>query len=113
MVKRVYLDANAENVTGLLVVALAVVTIAFLLKKKYDSNLPLLFYFVALVFTNLSSLSVNPYLMITGLALALLLRFEFMGVGFTKMVAYLTTGALGLIVYVFLVEIFGTGQAPF
>ena len=88
-------------------------TISFLLRKKFDSNLPLLFYFVALVFTNMSSLSVNPYLMITGLALALVLRFEFMGAGFTKMVAYLTAGALGLIVYVFLVEIFGTGQAPF
>ena len=107
------LDANAENVTGLLVVALALVTIAFLLKKKYDSNLPLLFYFVALMFTNMSSLAVNPYLMITGLALAMVLRFEFMGAGFTRMVAYLTTGALGLIVYVFLLEIFGTGQAPF
>ena len=107
------LDANSTNITGLLVVCLALVAIAFLLRRKYDSNMPLLFYFIALTFTNLSTMSVNPYLMIAGIALALLLRFEFMGQGFTKLIAYLTTGALGLVVYVFLVEIFGTGQAPF
>jgi hypothetical protein len=107
------LDANSTNITGLLVVCLALVAITFLLKRKYDSNMPLLFYFIALMFTNLSSMTVNPYLMIAGIALALVLRFEFMGQGFAKFIAYLTTGALGLIVYVFLVEIFGTGQAPF
>ncbi|HVO98839.1 MAG TPA: hypothetical protein VMT15_12265 [Bryobacteraceae bacterium] len=107
------LDANSENVTGLLVVCLALVSIAFLVRKKYDSNLPLMFYFVALVFTNMSSMSVNPILLIVGLAFALVVRFEFMSQGFAKLMAYLATAALGLIVYVFLVEIFGTGQAPF
>lgn len=97
----------------MLVVALALVAITFLLRKKYDSNMPLLFYFVAMVFTNLTSISVNPYLMIVGLALALVLRFEFMSQGFAKFFAWLNSAALGLIVYVFLVEIFGTGQAPF
>ena len=50
---------------------------------------------------------------ITGLALALLLRFEFMNPGFTKVVAGLTTVSMGVIVYVFLSEVFGGGQAPF
>ena len=84
-----------------------------LMKKKYDSNLPLLFYFVALIFTNMSDRSVNPYLMVAGLAFALLLRFEFLNPGFTKVMAGLTTISMGVIVYVFLVEVFGTGQAPF
>ena len=84
-----------------------------LMKKKYDSNLPLLFYFVALIFTNMSDRSVNPYLMVVGLAFALLLRFEFLNPGFTKVMAGLTTISLGVIVYVFLVEVFGSGQAPF
>jgi len=112
IIQRVELDANAENVTGLLVVALALVTIAFLLKKKYDSNLPLLFYFVALMFTNMSSLAVNPYLMITGLALAMVLRFEFMGADSQDggVSDHRSAGADRLCV---LFEIFGTGQAPF
>jgi hypothetical protein len=84
-----------------------------LMKKKYDSNLPLLFYFVALIFTNMTDRSVNPYLMIAGLAFALLLRFEFLNPGFTKIMAGLTTVSMGVIVYVFLVEVFGSGTAPF
>lgn len=107
------LDANSENITTLLVVCLAVVAMAVLLRKKYDSNLPLLFYFVALIFTNTTDRSVNPYLMVVGLGLALLLRFEFMNPGFMKLVAGLTTASLAVIIYVFLVEVFGSGQAPF
>lgn len=106
-------DANSENITTLLVASLAVVAIVLLLRKKYDSNIPLFFYAVALIFTNATEKAVNPYLMLTGLAFALLLRFEFMSPGFTKFMAYLATGAMGVIVYVFLVEVFGSGQAPF
>ncbi len=107
------LDANSENITALLVVALALIAMFLLIKKKYDSNLPLLFYFVALIFTNMSEKSVNPYLMIVGLGFALLLRFEFMNQGFVRLVAILTTATMGLVVYVFLVEVFGNGTAPF
>jgi hypothetical protein len=106
-------DANSANITELLVALLAVVSMVFLMRKKYDSNLPLLFYAVALVFTNMSDRSVNPYLMVVGLGFALLLRFEFMNPGFTKVVAGLATVTMGITVYVFLVEIFGSGQAPF
>ena len=107
------LDANSENISALLVVVLAIVAMFLLVKKRYDSNLPLLFYFVALVFTNMSEKSVNPYLLFIGLGFALLLRFEFMNAGFSKVVAFLATASMGLIVYVFLVEVFGSGQAPF
>jgi hypothetical protein len=107
------LNANSENITTLLVAGLAVLAMVFLMRKKYDSNLPLFFYFIALIFTNMSDKEVNPYLMFIGLAFALLLRFEFMNTGFMKLVAYLATASMGLIVYVFLVEVFGSGQAPF
>ncbi|MGA3187455.1 MAG: hypothetical protein ABSF22_10135 [Bryobacteraceae bacterium] len=107
------LDANSENISALLVASLAVVAIVLLLRKKYDSNLPLLFYFVALIFTNMSDKTVNPYLMFIGLGFALLLRFEFMNSSFSKVIAFMATASMGLIVYVFLVEVFGGGQAPF
>lgn len=106
-------EANSANITELLVALLAVVAMVLLMRKKYDSNLPLLFYAVAIVFTNFSDRSVNPYLLVVGLALALLLRFEFMNPGFTKVVAGLATVSMGVIVYVFLAEVFGSGQAPF
>jgi hypothetical protein len=106
-------NANSQNITALLVVSLAVVAMFLLMRKRYDSNLPLLFYFIALIFTNMSEMTVNPYLMVVGLAFALLLRFEFMNPVFTKLVAGLATASMGVIVYVFLVEVFGNGQAPF
>jgi hypothetical protein len=106
-------DANSQNITALLVASLAVVAMVLLMRKRYDSNLPLFFYFIALIFTNMSDKTVNPYLMVVGLAFALLLRFEFMNPVFTKLVAGLTTAAMGVIVWVFLVEVFGNGQAPF
>jgi len=109
----VELNATSENITTLLVVLLAVVAMTFLMRKKYDSNLPLFFYFIAMIFTNMSDKEVNPYLMFIGLGFALLLRFEFMNQGFSKVVAFLATASMGLIVYVFLVEVFGNGQAPF
>ncbi len=107
------LNATSENITALLVVSLAVLSMIFLMKKKYDSNLPLLFYFIAVVFTSMSDKSVNPYLMFIGLAFAMLLRFEFMNQGFAKIIAFFATASMGLIVYEFLDEVFGTGQAPF
>ncbi len=106
-------QGTSENVTAMLVVALAVTAVFFILRKRYDSNLPLLFYFVALVFTNLSDRGINPYLMYTGLIFALLLRFEFMNAGFAKLMAFFATGSLSLIIYVMLAEVFGDGSAPF
>ena len=106
-------QATPENMTTLLVVCLAVVAVVFLIRKKYDSSLPLLFYFVALLLTNFTDKSVNPYLMFTGLAFALLLRFEYMNAAFSKIVAFFATGSICLIIWVFLVEVFGQGIAPF
>ena len=45
--------------TELLVVCVAVVAMFMLLRKRYDSNLPLLFYFMAVVFTNAVDRQVN------------------------------------------------------
>jgi hypothetical protein len=101
------------NMTTLLVAALAVVAVLMMLRKRYDSNLPLLFYFVAVVFTNLSDRGLNPFLLYTGLAFAMLLRFEFLNQGFSKVVAYFAAGSTCMIIYVFLVEVFGDGSAPF
>jgi hypothetical protein len=101
------------NMTTLLVAALAIVAVLMVLRKRYDSNVPLLFYFIAIMFTSLSDRDVNPFLLYTGLAFTLLLRFEFLNRGFSKVIAFFATSAMCLIIYVFLVEVFGDGSAPF
>jgi hypothetical protein len=107
------MDGTPLNMTTLILVALAMVGIFMVLRKRYDSNLPLLFYFVVLVFTNMTDRVVNPLLLYIGLVFALLLRFEFMSSGFSKVVAFVATSSMGLIVFVFLAEVFGDGNPPF
>ena len=51
-----------------------------------------------------------PYLLYSGIAFALILRFEFMGKGFTKFISVLNTFAICLIVAVFFNEMFGGGR---
>src|SRR5258708_3788564 len=87
-------NATPTNMTAILVVCLALVAIVFLLKKRYDSNLPLLFYFVAIMFTRLFDRPVNPLILYGGLAFALLLRFEFMGGTVMKIVNFLAMAGL-------------------
>jgi len=101
------------DVTTLLVVALAVVAVLSVLRKRYQSNLPLFFYFVALVFSNMTDRGMNPYLLYAGLMFALLLRFEFMGHGFSKLIAFLAASSLCLIIWGFLADVFGDGGTLF
>ena len=99
-------SATSTNITELLVVALAVVAVVFLLRKRYDSNIPLLFYFFLVIFTNTSERSLHPALLYGGLALALLLRFEFMGTGFSKFIAFLANTAICIIIYSMVTDVF-------
>ena len=97
--------ATPTNMTELLVMCIAVVAVFMLLRKRYDSNLPLLFYFLAVVFTNSVDRQVNPAIMYGGLAFCLLLRFEFMGSGISKLVAFLANAGLMLMIWVMMTQI--------
>lgn len=99
-------NATSLNVTELLVVALAVVAAIMVMRKRYDSNVPLLFYFVLILFTNMSDREINPYVLYAGLILAMLLRFEFMGGGFAKFVGFMTASSLVVIMYMMVAEVF-------
>jgi hypothetical protein len=107
------MDSTPLNMTTLIVIALAVVALVPIMRKRYDSNLPILFYVVAVLFTNLTDREINFYLLYGGLSLTLLLRFEFMNTGFAKIVSVFATGSLGLIIYSFAEQVFGDGNAPF
>jgi hypothetical protein len=107
------MDSTPLNMTELLVAVLAIVAVIMVVRKKYDSNLPLLFYFIAVMFSNMSDREINPYLLYSGLGLALLLRFEFMNQGFAKVVGFFATCAMCVTIYVFLSQVFGDGSSPF
>ena len=85
----------------------AVVAMIMLLRKRYDSNLPLLFYVVAIVFSRLFDRPVNPFVMYGGLAFALLLRFEFMGGPILIAVRTVELICLGYYIWVCLGIVFG------
>ena len=100
-----YFNATPTNFTELLVVCVAVVAMFMLLRKRYDSNLPLLFYFMAVVFTNAVDRQVNPAIIYGGLAFCLILRFEFMGSGISKLVAFLANAGLVMMIYLMMSDI--------
>lgn len=101
------------NLTILLVVALAVIAIVLLSRGRYDSNLPLLYYSAALTLTVLSDRGLSPILLYTGIAFALVLRFEFMGKGFTKFIGIANAVAISLTILAFLDQVFGDGRGLF
>ena len=108
-----YFDATPMNMTIMLVVALAIIAIFLLSRGRYDSNLPLLYYSAALALTLMSDRGLPLMLLYSGIAFALVLRFEFMGKGFTKFVGVVNSLAIGLTVLVFLNDVFGDGRALF
>jgi len=91
--------------TELLVACLAVVGIVMLLKKRYDSNIPLLFYSLAVMYTNAADRQVHPAILYGGLAFCLILRFEFMGKGFSKVVAFLANAGLVAMIWVMVSDV--------
>jgi hypothetical protein len=108
-----YFDATPTNMTILLVVTLAIIAIILLIRGRYDSNLPLIYYTAALAVNVLADRALSPYLLYSGIAFALVLRFEFMGKGFTKFIGFMTSIAMGLTVLVFLYQVFGDGRGLF
>jgi len=103
-----YFDATPLNMTKLLVVALAIVAIVMLIRGRYASNIPLLFYVVGLIMSS-ADRPTDSLILYVGLAFALILRFEFMGKGFTKFIAILTSCAIGLEVLSYLDQVFANG----
>lgn len=99
-----YFHATSTNMVAVLVSSLAFVAIFKLIGKRYDSNIPLLFYLFAVPFTNLFDRPVNPAVLYGGLGFVLLLRFEFMGPGFAKLIAFLASAGLGTMIWLLLAE---------
>lgn len=91
--------SNASSVTAVLILALGVFVMYTQWKNWFDSNIPIIFYVVFFGFMRSVDGVVPLWLMCTGFALALLLRFEFMNAPFTRIVKFLELGALGVMIY--------------
>jgi len=97
------------NLSTMLLVAFACWVIYIRTKGHRDSNIPLFYYAVIVYYVvgygELTSLP--PLLVYVSLALALLLRFEFMNASFTKAVSLLECCGLVGIAYFNLATVFG------
>ncbi len=96
------------NVSELLVMALGVIALYWLFRQKTDSNLPILYYIAMLLFMTVTDREIHPYLFYFGLAVALLVRFEFMNAPIMKFVVGVEVLALFLILWESLAHIFGS-----
>lgn len=99
-----FFHATPTNMVAVLVSSLAFVGIAKLIGKRYDSNIPLLFYLFAVPFTSMFERPIHPGILYGGLAFVLLLRFEFMGPGFSKTIAFFANAGLCVMIWALLSE---------
>jgi hypothetical protein len=92
--------SDALTVTTALIIAFALFVIYTRFKNWLDSNVPIFFYVILIAFMKSVDGEVPLWLMLTGFALALVLRFEFMNVTFARIVKVFELIALGAIIYI-------------
>jgi hypothetical protein len=91
--------SNTSSVTAVLIIAFGVFVMYTQWKNWFDSNLSIIFYVVFFSFMQAVDGVVPSWLIFSGFGLAMVLRFEFMNTGFTRVVKYLELGALGTMLY--------------
>lgn len=91
--------SNASSVTAVLIIAFGLFVMYTQWKNWFDNNFSVIFYVVFFSFMKSIDGVVPNWLMLAGFGLALVLRFEFMNSGFTKVVKYLELSALGTMLY--------------
>ena len=91
--------SSASSVTAVLIIAFGVFVMYTQWKNWFDSNVSIIFYIVFFSFMKTTDGVVPSWLIFAGFGLAMVLRFEFMNTGFTRVVKYLEIGALGAMLY--------------
>ena len=90
---------NASQVTLALLVAFGLFVVYTRLKNWFDSNVPIIFYVLLILYMQANDGAVPFWLICAGCAFALILRFEFMNSAFTRGIKFLEIGALGAMLY--------------
>ncbi len=91
--------SNAASVTAILIIAFGVFVMYTQWKNWFDSNLPIIFYVAFFGFMQSVDGVVPFWLICTGFGLAMILRFEFMNTGLTRVVKFLELGAMAAMLY--------------
>jgi hypothetical protein len=91
--------SNASSVTAVLLIAFGLFVMYTVWKNWFNSNLPIIFYVGFFAFMQSIDGVVPFWLVLAGFGLALILRFEFMNTGFTRVVKFLELGALAAMLY--------------
>jgi hypothetical protein len=91
--------SNASSVTAVLIIAFGLVVMYTHWKNWFDNNLAVIFYVIFFSFMKSIDGVVPAWLMFAGFGLAMVLRFEFMNIWFTRIVKYLELAALGSMLY--------------
>jgi hypothetical protein len=89
----------ASSVTAILIIALGVFVMYTRLKNWFDSNIPIIFYVIFLIYMGTVDGVVPFWLTCAAFGLGLMLRFEFMNIVFQRVVKFLELGALGTMLY--------------
>ncbi len=108
-----YFHPTPLNVSTLLLVAFGVVVLMMLAKGKHDTNLSLIFFGAMTAFVTMTARELNMYLLYSGIALGLVVRFEFMNHKVTKFFSFLLSFSVAATMYACLIEVFGPSLALF
>jgi hypothetical protein len=93
------LGGSSFNVTTALLVVGALFVVYMRLRNWFDSNIPLLYYGLMVIYTNALDGLLSPWVVYLGIVLALLLRFEFMNLHCTRAVKSIELLVLTVIVW--------------
>ena len=91
--------SNAASVTAILIIAFGVFVMYTQWKNWFENNLTIIFYVIFFTFMKSIDGVVPSWLTLAGFGLAMILRFEFMNTGFTRVIKYLELAALGAMLY--------------
>jgi uncharacterized membrane protein len=98
--------ADVFSVTTLLMVAFALFVIYIRIKNWLDSNVPIVYYVLMIVYVrSIDNPRLPLWVVLIGFALGGMLRFEFMNPVFTKIIKALELATLAVIIYLSLAMI--------
>jgi hypothetical protein len=80
------LGASSFYVTTALLVVGALFVVYLRIRNWFDTNVPLIYYGIMIVYSNALDGLLQPWVVYFGVILALLLRFEFMNLQFTRVI---------------------------
>jgi hypothetical protein len=80
------LGASSFYVTTALLVVGALFVVYLRIRNWFDTNVPLIYYGIMIVYSNALDGLLQPWVVYFGVVLALLLRFEFMNLQFTRVI---------------------------